>query len=137
MYNINYMHYTVTESRISDVCRDVNYEMSTAYLASPNFPNNYPPNLACSCVVSGTTARSSVRVHVLYLAIRHSEPCSDWLVLGDRRVCGSYAVQSVTRNSVKINFHTDKELSHSGFWIFVESKEKTICVLNVVLATHL
>ena len=51
----------VTDSSVTDVCSHTEYEAERTYIASPNFPENYPPNLQCHCVVTAADADTKVR----------------------------------------------------------------------------
>ena len=81
----------LSDVAVKDICSQVEIEATSTYIASPNFPDNYPPNLDCSCVVSAVGSRDEVRVRleVVYLAVKYTNPCKDWLKIGRRRTCGT------------------------------------------------
>ena len=48
------------DTKITDICSTAEYEATSTYIASPNFPENYPPNKDCRCVVSSTDPDAKV-----------------------------------------------------------------------------
>ncbi|ELU12439.1 hypothetical protein CAPTEDRAFT_222425 [Capitella teleta] len=106
----------VPDSSITNICSNVRYESENTYIASPNFPDNYPPNLTCSCVVTPVSPGVRVTMEILYLAIKYNSPCQDWLRVGRKRTCGTSS-DLFTGSRIPIEFHSDGEESHSGFWL--------------------
>lgn len=104
------------DASITNICSNVRYESTNTYIASPNFPDNYPPNLACSCSVTAKTPGVRVTLEIVYLAIKYNSPCQDWLRVGRKHICGTSS-DLFTGTRIPIEFHSDGEESHSGFWL--------------------
>ena len=101
---------------ITDVCSTADYKASSLYIASPNFPDNYPPDKDCRCVISALSPGAKVRMEIVHLEIKYTSPCDDWLKIGRRRTCGTN-VDLYEGSVIPIHFHSDKTDSHSGFWL--------------------
>ena len=71
-------HFYFTEKRITDVCSNTRYVTRSTYIASPGFPENYPPGVNCRCIVSSAPS-SRVKLEIVYLAVKYTSPCKDWL----------------------------------------------------------
>ena len=54
--------YILVDTKITDICSTAEYEATSTYIASPNFPENYPPNEDCRCVVSSTDPDAKVNL---------------------------------------------------------------------------
>ena len=58
---------------VTDVCSTVDFKASSLYIASPNFPDNYPPNMDCRCVISSPNENAKVQMEIVYLAVKVSD----------------------------------------------------------------
>ncbi len=61
------------DTKITDICSTAEYEATSTYIASPNFPENYPPNKDCRCVVSSTDPDAKVILANLLSEVKY--PC--------------------------------------------------------------
>ncbi|CAH1799741.1 unnamed protein product, partial [Owenia fusiformis] len=104
-----------------DICTDTIYVGTSGYVSSPNFRGNYPPNLDCTCALTAPPG-VLIRVEILYLAIHYRSPCSDYLQIGDNKLCG-FSHETFTDSAFLLNFHTDEIDSHQGFWINFRSAD--------------
>ena len=64
---------------------------------------------------------TQVQMEIVYLAIKYTYPCRDWLGIGRRRTCGT-TVDLFQGTSIPIEFHSDGDDSHSGFWLHFQGK---------------
>ena len=71
-------------------------------------------HLHCICICN--ILCNQVQLEVVYLAVKYTWPCKDWLQIGRRRTCGTN-VDLYQGRTIPISFHSDKDESHSGFWL--------------------
>lgn len=105
----------------------------SGYLTSPNYPNDYPPDLTCVAQISQDSAHGTrTRLLDLDMEARTTVGCYDWLVLRERdrpiRVdyCGSMATVDNDLeqlfSQLKVAFHPDMITNFRGFLLKYERK---------------
>ena len=110
-----------SDSLTHDICGvQTSYETDRGYLASPNFPGNYPPKRDCRCSISSNDG-SRVRMEVIYLAIHFTTPCADYLKVGNRKICG-FSTDMFSSSTLPLHFHSDAGESHHGFWVYFQGR---------------
>ncbi|XP_072441448.1 suppressor of tumorigenicity 14 protein homolog isoform X2 [Chiloscyllium punctatum] len=95
----------------------------TAYngsLASPLYPNNYPPNINCVWTITVPNPKLRLRIQFPTLRLEGLQPnCEkDWISIDGKRYCGEYSRSLVvpsTSNVLKVQFHSDFYTSNLGF----------------------
>ena len=106
------------------------------FIASPRFPDNYPSDTECSCAVVLQSLEHNALLHVelLLVSVRHDVPCTDWLQLGRRRVCGTRGGWYQSRQAL-VTFHSDSGQGHRGFWLRVsgETTKQYSCIEDVLV----
>ena len=118
----NYVYDVFSDAAVTSICSPISYVTSDTYIASPNFPDNYPPNQSCSCVVVAPLSGVEVMLEIVHLAVRLSKPCHDWLRVGSKKTCGTIGGATVKARSTRIEFHSDKDGGQRGFWVHVRGK---------------
>ena len=113
---VNIFSFSFSDNRIVDICQNIDFETREVFISSTNFPQNYPPELDCSCFVSSSGSGALVHLEVVYMSILYSFPCRDWLRVGRTRMCG-ITVDLFSGQHIPLEFHSDKEGGHSGFWL--------------------
>ncbi len=107
------------DEELTDMCDEISFDTQATFLSSPKFPDNYPPDLTCACVVTSRSPGAHVVIEVVHMAIKFTDPCRDWLRIGSRRMCGT-SMNLFTGRRIPIELHTDGQDSHSGFWLYLE-----------------
>ncbi|KAK2183174.1 hypothetical protein NP493_321g02001 [Ridgeia piscesae] len=115
----------VADVDIKDICRQSSFDSASGYLATTNFPSEYPPNLHCACSLTtiqddDSDVSAMVQLEVVHFVVKYDVPCNDWLEIvtpNDKwRVCGAYR-STVKTAAVNITFHSDQDTGHEGVWM--------------------
>ena len=53
---------------VIDICSNIDTRVSSGYLMSPGYPNNYPPNQDCLCRIEADWS-TKIQVPALYLHV--------------------------------------------------------------------
>lgn len=114
------MFHWIPDLEVTDMCSTTSYTTNSGYLATPNFPNEYPPNLDCTCVLEVNQRGTRVQLEATHFIIKHDSPCKDWVEItmsGQmRRLCGAYR-STLFNKSFNLTFHSDDEFGHQGLWL--------------------
>ncbi|KAI0210837.1 hypothetical protein LSAT2_004385, partial [Lamellibrachia satsuma] len=113
----------IRHTDIVDICRTDSFDSGSGYLATTNFPNEYPPNLHCACsltAIQDGDSNAMVQLEVVHFVVKYDVPCNDWLEIvtpDDRwRVCGAYR-STVKSAALNLTFHSDQTNGHEGVWV--------------------
>lgn len=58
-----YISLLFPDTSVTDICSNKEYSAESTYIASPNFPQNYPPKKQCDCVVTAENNDAKVGLH--------------------------------------------------------------------------
>ena len=114
---------------VTNMCEATVYTTRAGYIATPNFPNEYPPNLHCACSLTVSEAGSRVQLEATHFIIKHDNPCKDWVEIAmsgsKRRLCGAYR-STLFNQEFNLTFHSDQTNGHQGLWLHF-SCTSTLC----------
>jgi hypothetical protein len=119
-------HGIFADNDITDICTSIpEYLTNTGYIATPNFPNEYPPNLHCMCSLASLSDDVQIRLEFTHFIIKYDHPCKDWVEIAMdgqvRRLCGAYRSTLLSR-ALNLTFHSDGDNGHQGLWLNFASK---------------
>jgi cubilin len=136
----------------SDLCQNValNATENVNYIASPDYPNNYPSNLDCQWTVSANsnTSSSVIVLDVIDLYLEESPGnCNyDYVTIYQgsgsniqtiQKLCGqvSHAQFKSTGPSMTVVFRSDGATNFKGFKIGYSSQQNDLCANPYLTAT--
>jgi hypothetical protein len=120
-------------SKLTDICSNADYMTRRGFMATPYFPQLYPPKQNCSCELE---AEGGVQLLSAFFLLRSSAPCKDWLSIGlddsqEVRRCGYVPQQGPYESSrIRLNFNSDKSSQDMGFWLPFHSKYNRFYIVN-------
>ena len=69
----------MTDEAVTELCTPVSYYAYDGYLATPNFPHEYPANLDCACSMQLTGTGAHIQLEATHFIIKYDQPCQDWV----------------------------------------------------------
>ena len=113
--------FPLTDADITDICSSMSsYVTQSGYISTPNFPNEYPPDLHCTCSLNSLVEDSQIRLDFTHFIIKYDYPCKDWVeIVMDgqvRRLCGAYR-STLLSAALNLTFHSDSVQGHQGLWL--------------------
>ena len=116
------------DNDVLDICSTTSFKTSNGYIATPNFPNEYPPNLHCGCSMESLDKGSEIQLDFTHFIVKYDYPCKDWVELElagqKRRLCGAYRSTLLTRD-FNLTFHSDDKQGHQGLWLHFSGRVTT------------
>jgi cubilin len=141
-----------TSSEKSDLCRNVTLTATANvnYIASPDYPDNYPSNVSCQWSISANSSSSVVVLKLLDFFLEGTLlSCStDYVEIYDgsssnssriQLLCGQVPNTQFTSSGpyLFVAFHSDLSSNYRGFKLEYTSQEKSALCSNVpLLATE-
>jgi hypothetical protein len=113
----------INNSTIVDVCSKRSMTSSNGLnLISPSFPNEYPNNINCTCLIQPTELNKQslpiiINVESLSFNLQDNDYLSSSKSLSLSGTLPFGASLFNGKNSLHLTFTTDETLSQSGFWI--------------------
>ncbi|KAK3097321.1 hypothetical protein FSP39_008614 [Pinctada imbricata] len=100
----------------------------SGYLATPNYPNNYPSNKACSVDIR-VEEHQTINLMILDMDLESnmSVQCLDWMYTMDGKrsvtLCGRRGNEPIRMlsNTLLLKFVANGIENHKGFWIYFEA----------------
>ena len=84
----------IPDSDTINICSNTQVKAFEGYIATPNFPNKYPPSMDCQCSLRVIGRTTRIQLQAIHFIIKYDDPCKDWLEVKmgtqRRKLCGAY-----------------------------------------------
>ena len=119
---LEYLSPKLLETSLIDICQDIDATLNTGHLITPSFPELYPPDRNCTCLLQGTDGGQIHMSTVLFL-MKAARPCADWLTVYEDdhhrgTFCGFLPEEKEFKGyQIKIDFKSNSHNEDMGFWL--------------------
>ena len=70
MWNILHDFGVISDKNILDMCSTVSVSSRSAYLSTPNFPNEYPPSQDCMCTLWAASEDVGIKLEATHFVVK-------------------------------------------------------------------